>query len=131
MLSQVISRLKGKADLRKVEGVLALSAVEAVPQAPAAFVLPMDERADPNVGTGVNQRITVSFGVLLIVRKAGTREVADDLTPWTHPILDELVGWQPEGGCDAVEYRGGSLVDLQPGEVRWLMTFSTNHHYWR
>ena len=73
-------------------------------QTPAAFVHPIDAVAGPNiVDNCVRQMLTERWGVLLAA----------------------LVGYQPTGWEDVIEYVSGQLVDLDASVIWWREVFRT------
>ncbi|MFL7905751.1 hypothetical protein ACJ41P_31805 [Azospirillum argentinense] len=135
MLSQIVTKLAGKANLRSVEGVVGLAAVKGPPvNTPCAFVFPLSDTAGPNhTLNAVDQRVDQTFGVLVILRGAGDlkgAKAADVIAVRRDEINAELVGWQPEGAETSIEYLGGALVDLIDDTVWWLFRYRNAFRIW-
>lgn len=135
MLDQIADRLVGKAGLRTVGGAIGLAAIETAPATPAAYVFPIGDDAGPNrAGTGHSQPVTTTVGVLLILRAVGNAQggrARDVVTVMRDAINRELAGWQPEGADAPIDYAGGVLVDVRPGEIWWLLRYRLQSRLWR
>jgi len=102
-----------------------------VPQSPAAFVTLLGEDAQPNrYGTGAHaQTVARRFGVLLAVRDVSDADggkAVETLDSVRAAVMSKLVGQQPEGFEDTIEFRRGSLVDVSNGVSWWLDEFGTS-----
>lgn len=96
---------------------------------PAAYVIPLDERAEPSDMIGVNaQTHTAMFCVVLIVRHAGDAsgaKAALALDALRKAVHDALIGWAPPECFDAVQFVFGSLAELiGGGTIAWRDDFS-------
>lgn len=96
---------------------------------PAAYVIPLDERAELSDLIGVNaQTHTATFGVVLVVRYAGNAsgaKAAQALVGLRKSVHDTLVGWVPTDCFDAVQFVSGSLAELADGgTVAWRDDFT-------
>lgn len=63
--------------------------------------------------------MAAEFGVYAVLRD---RDI-DAVEAWRDRLIGRLVGWQPDDGDQPIEYAGYALVDLTPGEGRWLFRF--------
>lgn len=102
-----------------------------VPQSPAAFVLPLRDVAQPNrYSAGAHaQQVASEFGVLIGVRNLAASNYGraiDELKEAREAAFGALVGWQPDGADDAIEFRRGSLRGLSNGVLWWLDEFGTS-----
>lgn len=127
-LGAVVARLIGQCpDVRQV--LSALSA--AVPASyPAAYVLPIAERATPSEWEGRHrQRVEARFGVEIMVnhvaQAASGGPAQDGLEDARDAIRNALVGWSPAVGFEPIDYAGGRLVAFQAGRAIWRDEFTT------
>lgn len=106
------------------------AALDAVPRSvPAAYVIPLAERAEPADVIGANaQTHTATFGVLFIVRHAGDGSGAKamlSLHALRRATHDAIVGWVPADCFDVVQFVSGALAELiDGGVVAWRDDFS-------
>lgn len=133
LLPAVIDRLRAACPSLKLVDAIDEVATDAPPaQAPAAFVLSVRDRADPNrIASGSHrQRLEETFGVLLVVRNPGGKGQATlELEALKDEVRTALMGWLPGDAWTAAGYRDGSLVDALPGGVLWwLQTYGTTRH---
>lgn len=125
-LALVIERLKSEVrGLRLVAGAADLAALrEAPPLAlPAAYVVPLAERAEPDALLGVvEQRLQLTFGVLLAVRSlrdARGEAAQNELRGLRDAVLAALMGWTARPDADPCEYAGGRLLQLNDTVLWW------------
>lgn len=131
-LQPIIDEIEEIKDFRQVAGALALTDVaSALKSAPAAFVVPTSERAEPSRLVGAHdQRVDVTFSIVLAIKAAARTtnipaeemdalitEVRDALTDWTHPDM-----------AKATEYGGGKLLAMSGGYLFWEVQFRTGYH---
>lgn len=100
---------------------------------PAAYVLPIAERAVPSEVYGTSrQRHTCSFSVVLCTRYAGDaggmRTVAA-LQELREAVQAALVNWTPasrlaDQDCAAVAFSGGELLEFADGMTVWSDEFT-------
>ena len=103
---------------------------------PAAYVIPLDERAVPNNTIGLNsQTHTATVGVVLIVRYAGDAsgtKATLALGPLRQAVQNALVGWSPTALDDAMQFSSGSLAEfMEGGAVAWRDDFTLRRRYVR
>lgn len=141
MIDAAIARLRDQvlagaanpaAPFRLIEGALELEALTAAPpaQTPALYVLPLSEAAEANDRiNGVSQRVSLVFGVVIVLRRHGDAAGAaklDALTPLRTAVRDVLLGWSPDQDHEAVTYHSGRLVDMGNSAVWWLDAYHCN-----
>lgn len=89
--------------------------------APAAYVIPIEERADDNQAmTDQVQRRVLALGVAFVVRHAGDAAGAlalETLQTLRTAVADALGGWIPSGCAGSVQSEGGGLAELMAGGV--------------
>lgn len=133
-LTPVITRLREQAtDLRFVGGQADLPDPTSYAQRPAAFVYPLtDQPAGNSLVGGVDQRVTVRFGVLLALTNVRrTRAAAlPDLEAIRVAVRTALLNWQPTGADDVCVFAGGSLRSLDDSILWWQDDYLTAVH-WR
>jgi hypothetical protein len=99
---------------------------------PAAYVLPLAERADANgLANAVSQRVEVRFGVILAIsnlRDALGKNAQGDLAGLRTSVFAALLGWQPDADHDPVTFGGGRLLQLQDGLLWWQDEFVTAYY---
>jgi len=129
MLELVAARLKGQCGLKTVGEALDLASIVAVPASPAAFVIPISDQAPPTARVnGIEQAVTETFGVVLILRSAATAaDRAVTFDGLRDDVVGLLLGWVPNPACTPIQYVGGAMIDVTPNEVRRLIKFSTRY----
>lgn len=127
-LAPIVARLLSQCpNVRQV--MSALSA--AVPTSyPAAYVLPISERAMPSEWTGTHrQRVEARFGVEIMVRHVAQAVTGgpaqDELEDARASIIDALVGWAPGAEFEPIDFAGGGLVAFEAGRAVWRDEFTT------
>jgi hypothetical protein len=105
----------------------------AIPTAfPAAYVMPMAERAEPNImlANAHYQQVSIRFGVEIMVKHAGQANSGgpahSDLEDLRDAVIAALIGWVPEVGARAIEYSSGQLVQFEAGLAVWREEFTVS-----
>ena len=133
MLPLITARLESTVSaLRRVAGAADIAAAEEdLKRMPAAYVLPLRERAGENyLDNAVSQRVARAFGVLYAVRNL--RDARGDAA---HVHLEELrtegraalLGWEPDDDHEPIEFRGGRLLRLTNPILFWQDEYETAH----
>lgn len=107
-------------------------AVQALTTAPAAFVLPSSDAAQPNefMGQMVQQSVSVDFVVMLCVQNLADDEGAaaiESLEPIREAVRAALLNFSPDVDSDGIEYRTGALQGFDNGYLWWSEVFRTSH----
>jgi hypothetical protein len=130
-LASVQARLTAQAPVLKlVEGSASFDrAVTENPTAwPAAFVFPLRDTPAPSQTLGiVEQRVTVTFGIALVVQNvqdARGDAAITALQPVRAAVLAALLGWSPNGAQSPVVYAGGRWISTHNGFFWWQDDFS-------
>ncbi len=130
----IIDRVEAEVSkLKSVAGTAGLAAAaESLKKAPAAFVLPVSDRASANsIGTMVTrQNNTTRFGVIVAVqnlRDPRGEKAQADLLVLRQEILTTLHGWQPAAEFGPIEYGGGRVLQLTDQVLWWQDEFLTSH----
>lgn len=125
-LAPVVARLKDQLTTFRQVGAVAdlATAGQAVAiTVPAAFVVPVDERAGPVANiSGAPQQIDVRFMVLIVTanrRDATGAAALGDLQGRRDEVLAALRGWFPDGGIDAPAWRAGRVLRLVDQQLWW------------
>jgi len=119
--------------LKSVDGAAGLASASAnLKQSPAAFVVPLNDRASGNrTGTMVvHQNNTTRFAVIVAVqnlRDPRGDKARDDLRALRQDILNTLHGWVPGDAFNPVEYGGGRMLKLTNQVLWWQDEFLTSH----
>jgi len=130
-LTPLITRLRAECPaLRQV-----IHALASQPPAsyPAAYVLLLSEKAQPNpVFGGHRQRITATFMVELMVKHAAQAgsggPAAEALDAVRESVLHALIGWPPSPAHDPIDYTGGRLLQFEAGIAIWRDEFTTQFY---
>lgn len=101
---------------------------------PAAFVMPVSERAEAPVRTSVlRQRVALRTGVLLSVQNLRDIKGAaalDTLRPLRAALRTALVGWVPDADTgEPLVHATGRLWRMDGGRIWWLDEF--DYVLWR
>src|SRR5687768_5204949 len=114
-----IARLKDQVPvLKQVSGAADLpTAIEQLKQPPAAYVIPLAERAAPNAlaTEAISQECATRFAVVLATQNL--RDVRGEaaqatLLPIRKAVFEALLGWVPAADFNPCEFGGGRLVQL-------------------
>ncbi|CBV44064.1 hypothetical protein [Halomonas elongata] len=85
-------------------------------QTPAAAIyLAEDGAASEPETIRPTQRITLSYGIWLVTKRA-------DFRPQRQALRSALMGWEPTEEHEPVAYRGGQTTDIR-GELIWWREF--------
>lgn len=134
MLSAVEARLATVSALKKIAGAadFASAGADLKGKLPAAYVIPMTERAGGNsLVSAVSQHTEARFGVVLAVsnlRDARGQNAHGDLAPLRAAVIAALLGWQPGPDYDPVLFGSGRLLQLQDGVLWWQDDFVTAYY---
>lgn len=131
-LTPIITRLRETvAGLRTVEGAVNVeAAMDGAVNPPAAYLIPLAKRPDPNsLINGHSQRVNWRFGVLLCVTSY-SRNVAGSvdleiLHPFEFGVTEALLAWVPAPGFDPISEGPGDLVAFKQGRLWWLNQYTT------
>lgn len=114
---------------RRVEGLAELSRVDdRLSYAPAAFVCPESESAEPNrLATGAHdQRVTARWMVVIVVQIGiGAHTADDELEALAGAVKGALAGWTHPDASGPTGYLGGRLIRAPKGYLAWRCDFST------
>ena len=130
-VGQAVERLAQIATmLRQVGAAADLAAAEqGVRTTPAAFVLPLAERAGAAPHTAeFRQRVLLSARVVFAVsNKADARGDAarESLITARQNARHVIAGWVPEGCIEPAEFTAGQLLRLDRGLLWWHDDFAT------
>lgn len=133
LLAPIEARLKDQVAAlnRNVAGAVDFAAAEGnLKSVPAAFVLPLIDKAGPNnlACGGIEQRVVERFGVALVVNNASDARGAaahTALEPLRRAVIDALLGWPPGAEYDPCEYGGGRILKLNGMDLWWQLDFTT------
>lgn len=138
----IIARIKANVPaLRSVAGAADYASITKLLDfaPPCAYVLLARERAEPNPpgnampGTqvSVQQRVPVTFGVVMAVRNYREQlgaQSADDLQTIVGAVRACLLGWVPDmSGARACMLQQGDLVQYDRAVSLWADVYQTQH----
>lgn len=138
MLGDIAARLKAMVPaLRDVKGIADYAALTGTPPAhllPAAYVVLLDETAQPSATSPyVMQLVTVRMGIMLVVQGAQADATggaaAQSLSGLRAAVRQALLGWRPAGAEGGLEYVSGDLMELAGGCLFWADTYQTDVTY--
>jgi hypothetical protein len=124
-----------KGDTLKFVGLAAdfASAADQVKTTPAAFVLPSSNRPGANTAATqfVSQRVTRQFTIVLMFARVGAAggDQLNAVQAVEDAVVDQMVGWQPDGFMAPFVYRGGRMlgIDLDAGLIFWGSDFAADY----
>ncbi|MBI2313582.1 MAG: hypothetical protein HYU77_13865 [Betaproteobacteria bacterium] len=127
LVPTTLKKVGGATDLPATEEAVARLAKEKLP---AGYVLPLADRAGPNVtGTEVvEQMVETRFGVLLAVsnlRDPRGEQAQVDLRSVRQAVMDKLLGWPPAADYDPCEYAQGRLLQFSDQVLWWQEEYTT------
>lgn len=134
MLADIAARLRDLCPSLLVVGDAAQFAavVDQLPDTPAAYVIPLNERASANrfASGAVHQEVDAQLGVVFAVRNVTDARGAAanaDLAALRAEVSAALIGWQPDGCSDHVLFAGGELVAFANGCLWWQDEYVTSY----
>ena len=118
-------RVAGAAELVNV--------VDQTLQKEVAFVVQLAERANANaMDSGINQKITERFGVIVAIDNATTQRDKTGLTAYDTlyevrtQLFKALLGWQMTGAESLVSYSGGKVFKLTRSNLWYQFEFEAS-----
>ncbi len=134
MIANLITRLSAEvADLKFVgEAADFQAASEKNPNTgPAAFVFATGDSAPASGAIGVvRQKVTETVAVVYAVRNVASKRGAGNsasMRTLSKKCRKALIGWQPDTGCDPLEFVSGNLLAFRDGWQWWMDTFRTKY----
>jgi hypothetical protein len=134
MIEQLVERIKTTVPALRLVGRAAefQAAVESNPKVtPACYVVPILEQPGPSVDADImQQRITVTVGVIFVVRNVGDTvgaAASADLEGLRRAVRDQVYGWVAAPGMDPFERGTGHLLTFRDGHVWWQDLFITSY----
>lgn len=138
LLLPVVSQIKtiqtaGLDEFRKVATAANFAAArDDMKQAPAAYVLPMNDVASPNQlgGGAILQPVKERFGVALAVsnlRDPSGVAAQAEFERLRRLVIDALLGFVPGTDYEPIEYAGGALLVIDASVLWWRLTFTTGY----
>ncbi len=119
--AQFAGRVAGAAEFQQLEPAAKLTL-------PAAYVIPLDDTAEPNQSSnGYRQTIRDTFAVIVVLSN-----VADELgkasvsqvLPIRNALFAALLSWKPDGEHGEIEYEGGQLLGVDRDRLYYQYEFS-------
>lgn len=131
-LAAVVDRLTATCPVFKGRVLLALSGQKPT-LFPAAFVLPLEDKAGTNALLGAHsQRVTARFGVEIMVKHAADTKTggpaAETLEIVRAAVLAALKGWTPDPSFEPFDFAAGRLLDFDAGMAVWRDEFTTRFY---
>ena len=133
-LAPIVTRLQTACpEFRAVGGAAEYDAANTgILVAPAAFVVPLEDRAGENYLIGITaQRVEVLFGVIVLltdfVNPASGERAMNDLETYRASVRAALHGWQPQADAEPCLISGGQLFSFEPGALWWQDVYRTAH----
>ncbi|HSH72345.1 MAG TPA: hypothetical protein VK974_04730 [Methylophilaceae bacterium] len=95
---------------------------------PAAYVIPLDDRAEANESSnGYQQLIRDAFGVVVVLDNAvdekGNASILN-IIPLRNKLFAALLSWQPDEDHGPIEYEGGQTLDIDRARFYYQFEFS-------
>ncbi len=78
----------------------------------------------------VNQRVVDRLSIVIVTRNTTDQkgsDSSDNSELLQNAVMNEILGFEPTGGYEPIEYAGGSLVSLTNGFYIWLDTYKSAH----
>jgi hypothetical protein len=136
-VSAIVARLKAQTTVfRQIAGAAELAAVLAggLVAAPAAFVLPLAESAEPNLLLrATRQRIVQGFAVVICVQNlqdARGGAALATLAPLRLLVRSALAAYVPDATTgEPIQITGGRLLKMDNVQLFWSDEFSLTTYY--
>lgn len=135
MLVEIVETLKERTTALfegrvSAAGEFALLETDAHMDLPAAYVLPLDDNAQPNKSdNGYKQLISDAFAVVVVLDNAA-KELSVSSVAQVQQIRNELikqlVSWAPDAEHGPIEYGGGEILALNRAHLYYQFEFSAN-----
>lgn len=103
---------------------------QAVGEGPNAYVVPMADDAAKPASQGGPQRVTGTFGVLLMVRRHGDalgQKTMNRLRPLRMQLLTGMLGLQLAPELQPCWWRGGRMHDFTKESLWWLDEYAADY----
>lgn len=119
------------ADLHTIEGAAAFAAVLEAQSfnAPSAYLVPLAEQGEPSqTYNPVMQRRGMQFGVIWVVQNlydAQGEAAQTELVAIRDQGFASLIGWEPDGNHEPVQFVRGDLMDFNNQFLLWQDVFAT------
>lgn len=98
---------------------------------PAAYVFSTGDSAPASGAIGVvRQKVTETVAVVYAVRNVTSKTGAGNsasMRSLSQDCRKALIGWQPDAGCDPLEFVSGNLLAFRDGWQWWMDTFRTKY----
>ena len=115
-------RVAGAAEF---QAILESSAIPATP--PAAWVVPLDDSAEPMNETGTILHLTERFGVFVLLDSTADprgQTARVDVETVRLDLWKTLLGWEPETNTYPIQYEGGEVIKLDRARLFYRYEFS-------
>ncbi|WP_207458652.1 hypothetical protein [Azospirillum sp. SYSU D00513] len=134
-LSLIITRLRERCPVfgPRVAGAAEFKALPETANlpVPAAYVLPLDDKAEPVKELNeFRQDIRDSFAVVVVVSNKGDERgqaAAADLHAIRAELWRALLGWEPDTDYGWIEYEGGEVVHMDRARLYYQFEFGADY----
>jgi hypothetical protein len=131
MIAAIIRRLRESCPVydRRVSGLAKFEADRENLQLdiPAIYVVPSEDKAEPNDSSTYRQMVTDSVMVVLVLSAKEDRRgevAASGVFIHRRLLLHALAGWPPDDDHSPMEYEGGSVLHVDRARLFYGFTFS-------
>lgn len=95
---------------------------------PAAYVIPLDDSAQPNTSdNGYSQLVRDGFAVIVVLSNTsdelGNSSVAQ-VQPIRNVLNAALLSWKPDSEHGPIEYEGGQLLDIDRARLYYQFEYA-------
>lgn len=98
---------------------------------PAAYVFSTGDSAPTSGAVGVvRQKVVETVAVVYAIRNVASKAGAGNsasMRALSQDCRKALIGWQPDNGCDPLEFVSGNLLAFRDGWQWWMDTFRTQY----
>lgn len=120
-VSQFTGRVAGAAEYQQLDPAAKMTL-------PAAYVIPLDDSAEPNTSdNGYTQVIRDNFAVIVVlsntVDEIGKASISQ-VIPARNALFSALLAWSPDDEHGPIEYEGGNLLSIDRARMYYQFEFS-------
>jgi hypothetical protein len=133
MIVAIVEALKTRTDATfagRIAGAaeFALISPDAKLTVPAAYVIPLDDTAQPNGSdNGYSQIVRDGFAVIVVLSNTaaeiGKSSVAQ-IQPIRNALNAALLSWKPDSEHGPIEYEGGQLLDIDRARLYYQFEYA-------
>lgn len=138
MIVQIVEALKERTNATfagRIAGAAEFAALspDAKLAMPSAYVIPLDDSAQPNSSdNGYSQKVRDGFAVIVVLSNVadelGNSSVAQ-VQPTRNVLNAALLSWSPDSEHGPIEYEGGQLLDVDRARLYYQFEYASETEF--